>query len=133
VNDGQMASMRVFITSQDEKLRLALMMFVDKEPGMSVIGMADRLPGLLVLLQGSDPDVLLLDCDFSSRLRTDLLASLCTLKPRFRTIAFATRAEDEDAILKAGADYFIAKEAPPDQLLPILNEIMSSKICGGLY
>jgi DNA-binding NarL/FixJ family response regulator len=128
-----MASMRVFIASPDEKLRLALMMFVDKEPGMSVIGMADRLPGLLALLQGSEPDVLLLDCEFSSRLRTDLLASLCTLKPRLRTIAFATRAKDGDTILKAGADYFIAKESPPDQLLPILNEIRTSLTIGGLY
>lgn len=109
------------------------MMFVDKEPGMSVVGMSDRLPGLPAQLQGSEPDVLLLDCEFSSRLRAELLANLQILKRRTVTIAFATRPEDEEEILKAGADYFIAKESPPDQLLPILKEIRSSLTIGGLY
>lgn len=127
-----MATMRVFIVSPDDRLRLALMMFVDKEPGMVVVGMSDRLTGLLAQLQGSEPDVLLLDWMFPSGLRADLFADLHVLKHRPMTVVLATRPEEKEPILEAGADYFISKEAPPDELLPILNGIMSSKANAGL-
>ena len=130
---GQMASLRVFIASPDEKLRLALMVFVDKEPGMVVAGLSDRIQGLQAQLQGAEPDVLLLDCAFAPRSRSSLLASLRGLEPHTVIVAFATRPQDEEAIMKEGADYFISKEAPPDRLIPILNEIRSSGIKGGAY
>ena len=127
-----MASMRVFIASPDDRFRLAMMVFVDKEPGLVVAGMSDRLVGLPAQLQGSGPDVLLLDLDLASLLRPDLFADLHILKPRPITVAFATRPETKEPILEAGADYFVSKEAPPDKLIPILNSIMSSKANAGL-
>jgi DNA-binding NarL/FixJ family response regulator len=92
-----------------------------------VVGISDRPKGLLNQLKGSEPDVLLLDW-VSSSLQSiaELLGNLCNLEHRPKTIVFSTRAEDGEAYITAGADYFITKDAPPDELLPILNDIRLS-------
>ena len=127
-----MASMRVFIASPDDRFRLAMMVFVDKEPGLIVAGMSDRLTGLPAQLEGSQPDVVLEDWIFPSRLKADLFVDLQSLKHRPRTVVFASRPEEKGQILEAGADYFIAKDAPPDNVMSILTGISASKTNAGV-
>jgi DNA-binding NarL/FixJ family response regulator len=122
-----MALMRVFVASTDDRLRLALTMFVDKENGMAVVGLCDRLSGLLTQLQGSRPDVLLLDLGPASRSETDLLTDLHAIAHRPMIVVLSNKPEKKESILEAGADYFIPKDMPPDDLLPILNDIRFSR------
>jgi DNA-binding NarL/FixJ family response regulator len=100
-----------------------LHMFLDDTPGVTVVGISDRLKGLLSQLKGSEPDVLLLDWVSPLQSIADLFGNLCNLEHRPKTIVFSTRAEDAEAIIAAGADYFISKDAPPDELIPILNDL----------
>ena len=65
--------MRIFIASSDEKLRLALLLFLENETGMIVVGLSDRISGLLTQLAGSQPDILILDGELSSQPVKDLL------------------------------------------------------------
>lgn len=104
-----------------------LHMFLDDTPGVTVVGISDRLKGLLNQLKGSEPDVLLLDWVSPLQSIADLLGNLCILEHRPKTIVFSTRAEDGEAIMAAGADYLITKDAPPDELIPILNDLRSKK------
>jgi DNA-binding NarL/FixJ family response regulator len=131
VSESDMALVRVFIASGDEKLRLALMMFVDKEEGMAVVGLSDRLSGLLTQLRGSEPDALLLDLDMPSAWKANLLRDLHTINHRPMIVVFTNRPEEKESILQAGADYLIAKDAPPDELVPILNDIRLSRSNSG--
>ncbi|MEJ2751112.1 MAG: response regulator, partial [Chloroflexota bacterium] len=133
VSESDMALVRVFIASGDEKLRLALMMFVDKEEGMAVVGLSDRLSGLLTQLRGSEPDALLLDLDMPSAWKANLLRDLHTINHRPMIVVFTNRPEEKESILQAGADYFIAKDAPPDELVPILNDIKLSRSNSGTH
>lgn len=118
--------MRIFIASADDRFRLALLMFLDDRSGMSVIGFTDRLSSLLAQLKGSEADVLLLDCTSPVKSIPKLLGDLQDIERRPTTIAFSTRPQEKEAIMNAGADYFIAKDSPPDDLLPILNDIRLS-------
>jgi len=124
-----MGSLRIFIACPDEKLRLALLMFVDHESGMVAVGIADRLTGLLAQLEGSEPDVLLLDWTLPDQSMADLIRDLYKLERRPKIIVFSNRPEDKETLMAAGADYFICKDSPPDELLPILNDIRLSKKC----
>jgi hypothetical protein len=42
-----MTKLRIFIAFADEKLRIAMLLLLDHEPGMVVVGIPDRLPGLV--------------------------------------------------------------------------------------
>lgn len=121
-----MGSLRTFIACTDDKLRLALHMFLDNHPGITVVGISDRLKGLLSQLEGSEPDVLLLDWVSPIWPMVDLLGDLRELEYQPRVVVFSIRSEEKETILAAGADYVIVKDAPPDELIPILNEIRSS-------
>jgi DNA-binding response OmpR family regulator len=94
---------------------------------MTTVGLSDRLPGLITQLEGAEPDVLLLDWVTSFQSMSDLMRDLSMLKHRPKIIVFSIRPEDKERVITAGGDYFISKAFPPDELLPILNEIQLSK------
>ena len=74
--------MRIFIACTDDKLRLALHIFLDDQPGMAVVGISDRFKGLFTQLKGAEPTVLLLDWAAPSHEIVDLLARLDQLEYR---------------------------------------------------
>lgn len=125
-----MRSIRVFIACSDERLRLALIILLDHDPGLILVGLSDRITGLLDQLTGSEPDVLLLDWDLPLDSMKVLLADLHNHKCRPKTIILSNRSQDKEQLLAAGAYHFISKNAPPDDLLPVLNEIRLSKLAG---
>ena len=122
-----MGSLRIFIACAEEKLRLALLFLLDQSPELVVAGLADRYSGLLTQLEGAQPEVLLLDWELSTEPMIDLLKDIHNLEHQPKVIVFSTNPQKKEAVLAAGADFFICKDAPPDLLLPMLNEIRQSK------
>jgi DNA-binding NarL/FixJ family response regulator len=118
-----MGTMRIFLASADERLRLALLVFLDHEPGMGVVGMADRLEGLSILVGASRPEVVLLDYELARETTTGLICDLHHLEYSPRIIILSVNPEIKEAILEAGADGFVSKNVPPDELLPILRKM----------
>jgi len=94
---------------------------------MVVVGLSDRLPGLLAQLEGSQPDLLLLDWELADGSIEDLLTHLHSLEHQSRTMVLAARPEAKEAVLAAGADFFLCKDSPPDTLLPILRGMQQSE------
>jgi DNA-binding NarL/FixJ family response regulator len=122
-----MGLLRIFVACADLRLRTALYLFLGQERGMDVVGMSDRLPGLFSQLEGSQPDVLLLDWELSAQPMVDLLTNFHKLESRPEAIILSARPDKKERIMAAGADHFIPKDAPPDELLPILNRIRLSR------
>jgi DNA-binding NarL/FixJ family response regulator len=118
--------MRIFIASSDKTLRSALLFFLEDVTEMIVVGLSDRLFGLLAQLAGSQPDALILDGDLSSQPVKDLLLGLSNLEYRPRTIILTSEPGAAEMIKGTSVDFFISKNAPPDELLPILNQIRLS-------
>ncbi len=117
--------MRIFIACANGRLRIALLLFLDHEPGMTVVGLSDRLPGLLAQLEGAVPDVLLLDWDLTIQQGVTLLSDIHNLEFPPKIIVLSDKPQEEEAIMSAGGDYFLPKNAPPDMLLPTLEVIRS--------
>jgi DNA-binding NarL/FixJ family response regulator len=114
---------RIFIASADKTFRLALMMLLESEPGMVVNGMSDRSEGLSILIGASQPEVLLLDYELARGGTNDLLGDLQRQECPIKVIILAIDPLMEESALAAGADVFIRKNAPPDELLPILRKM----------
>jgi DNA-binding NarL/FixJ family response regulator len=114
---------RIFIACFDERLRIALIIFLEGEPGLTVVGFTDRLESLHSQLEASQAEVLLLEWELDEQAMKDLLVEVHQLPHLHKVIYFSGNPEELEQVLAAGADYIILKNAPPDELLPILNKI----------
>jgi DNA-binding NarL/FixJ family response regulator len=114
---------RIFIACADERLRIALVIFLEGEPGMTVVGFTDRLENLLPQMEAAQAEILLLEWNLSEEAMTDLLLKIHHISVQYKIIFFARDPEERRKITAAGADYVILKNAPPDELLPIVNNI----------
>jgi DNA-binding NarL/FixJ family response regulator len=122
--------MRIFIASADKTFRLALQLLLEDEPGMVVIGIADRSDGLLIQVGASQPEVLLLDWELTKQAPIDLIGDLQHLEHRPKIVALSINPLVKETALAAGACAFIRKDVPSDDLLPILREFRLSETIG---
>jgi DNA-binding NarL/FixJ family response regulator len=115
--------MRIFIADADKQLRVALQILLHQEPGMQVTGVATDAKGLLAQVEASQPDVLLLDWYLPGMPMTGLLADLHVLDLSPKIVVLSVRPELENAAMAAGADAFVSKNGPPQELLAYLSTI----------
>ena len=118
--------MRLFIASADKTFRLALLLLLESEPGMVVTGMSDRSGGLLASVTAMQPEVLLLDDGLATQAMGQLVNDLHLLEFHPKVIVLSPNPQTAATTLAAGADGFISKSAPPDELLPILRSMRSA-------
>jgi DNA-binding NarL/FixJ family response regulator len=118
--------MRLFIASADRALRLALLMLLENEPGMVVIGMSDRREGMLTVVGTSQPEAVLLDEGLAKQATARLVGDLHRLECQPKIIVLSIDPQTKAATLAAGADGFISKNVPPDELLPLLRSMRLS-------
>jgi two-component system, NarL family, invasion response regulator UvrY len=117
---------RLFIASADKTFRLALLLLLESEPGMVVTGMSDRSGGLLASVTAMQPEVLLLDDGLATQAMGQLVNDLHLLEFHPKVIVLSPNPQTAATTLAAGADGFISKSAPPDELLPILRSMRSA-------
>jgi len=122
--------MRIFIASADSMFRLSLQLLLEDEPGMAVIGIADRSDGLLTQVGASQPEVLLLDWELTKPAPINLLRELEQLEQPPKIIALSIDSQVKEIALASGASDFISKNVPPDDLLPILRRTRQSESSG---
>jgi DNA-binding NarL/FixJ family response regulator len=119
--------MRLFIADADKELRVGLQILLHQEPGMRVIGMAVSAKGLLAQVEACEPDALLLDWHLPGMLMTELLADLQMLDLSPKIVVLSVHPEEMNAAMAAGADAFVSKTEPPDELLVYLRTMNSKK------
>ena len=72
-------------------------------------------------------DVLLLDWYLPGMPVTDLLADLQALDMPPKIVVLSVRPEVENAVMAAGADAFVNKNGPPEELLAYLHTMRNTK------
>jgi DNA-binding NarL/FixJ family response regulator len=113
--------MRVLLADDHTQIRWALRTAIREEPGLTVVGEVSDAKDLVSQAQALQPDLILLEWELPGRREGDLLSSLRTLDLQPRVIVLSQRPESEKAALAAGADAFVSKAEPPEQLLSALR------------
>ena len=122
--------MRVLLADDQSKVRSALRLVLEQQPGIHVLGEAVDTTGLLDWVTVTCPDLVLLDWELPG-LEADgpstgsgqrLLSTLRELCPCLAVIALSGRPEARRAALDAGADAFVSKGDPPERLLAAVND-----------
>ena len=115
--------MLIFLAESDQTLRLGMQMLLHQEAGMHVIGMAIQAEGLLVQVEASKAEVLILDWHLPGASMPELLSDICALGSSPKVVVLSVNPEVKAVALSAGADAFIGKNAPPDELLEVVRSL----------
>jgi DNA-binding NarL/FixJ family response regulator len=115
--------MRLFIADGNSFVRLALQMYLQQEPGLYVTGMATEAEGLSAQVEASRPDVLLLDSHLPGAPMRGLLSDIRGLESPPKIVVLSIKPEVKDPALSAGADAFISKNAPPEDMLELIRSL----------
>ena len=110
--------MRVLLADDRPKIRFALRLLLERQPGIEVVGEAADAEELLVRAMATFPDVVLLDWELP-KLALDgcSLSALRGVCPHLCVIVLSGRPETRKTALAAGADAFVSKIDPPERLL----------------
>ena len=90
---------------------------------MHVIGMAIQAEGLLVQVQASRAEVLIMDWHLPGASMPDLLTDIRALGSPPKVVVLSVNPEVKTMAYSAGADAFIVKNAPPDELLDVVRSM----------
>jgi DNA-binding NarL/FixJ family response regulator len=91
-------------------------------PGLEVAGEAGDAASLLAQVDAASPQLVLLDWDLRDLAAAEILPALRSVYPDLRVIVLSSRPEDGPAVLATGADAFVSKADPADQLLATIND-----------
>lgn len=119
---------RVLLADDRAEVRLALRLLLEVEAGFSIAAEVSSAEMLLVGTERVQPDLILLDWELPGLRQTDPLSELRRVAPRTPVIAISGRPEAREEALAAGADAFICKGNPPDQLLLALAALSSQVV-----
>ena len=124
------AKVRILILEEHPLLRYGMAQFLDSQPDLTVCGETDNIRDARHRIQEYKPHLLLTalrlgtgDClEFLKALKSERPALLILVYSAFEETIFAERA------FRAGADGYVMKKAPKEELLAAIREIMSGNI-----
>ncbi len=128
--------MRVFFADDQIKVRSALRLLLEQEPQLFMVaGEAADAQGLLAQAPAVRPDLVLLDWELPGtkpnghpavvRSSCELSAALRASCSPLHVVVLSGWPEARQPALDAGADAFVSKGDPPEQLLAVLHALGS--------
>jgi CheY-like chemotaxis protein len=113
--------MRILLGDGQPKVRFALRVLLEQQPGLEVAGEASDADDLLAQAAMVNPDLVLLGWELPGLVDVGSLTALRRICPDVSVIALSGRPEARQVALLAGADAFVSKFDPPEQLLAAID------------
>lgn len=114
--------MHVLLADDQAKVRSALRVLLDQQPGVDILGEAVDTTGLLDWVKAACPDVVLLDWELPGLPPAMLIPLLRFHCPCLHVIALSSHPEARGAALSQGATAFVDKGDPPEVLLAAIHK-----------
>ena len=114
--------MRILLADDEPRVRFALSVLLERQPGLEVVGEALDAEDLLRQAEVACPDLVLLDWELPGQTGVDLLSALRRVCPDLSVIVLSGRPEARRAALDAGADAFVCKCDSAQRLLAAIED-----------
>jgi DNA-binding NarL/FixJ family response regulator len=116
---------RVLLADDQTNVRSALHRLLKHEPGVNVVGEASEAKELVSQVRTVHPDLVLIDWGLPGLSAIGSLPGLRLTNPRLLVIVMSGRPETSQTALAAGANAFVSKIDPPENLLETLHAMDS--------
>jgi two-component system response regulator AlgR len=113
--------MKIVLADDQPQVRSALRLLLEQRPQTDIVGEAENAQELLDQLPALLPDAILLDWELPGLSPTADMASLRKACPESQIVALSARPEARQPAFDAGADGFVCKGDPPEELLAALD------------
>ena len=118
-----MSQLMIFLADANRDSRLGMQMLLDHQTGMRIVGVSVGSEGLVVQAGAAQPDVVLLDWQLIALAPAEYIKNLHLIESKPQIIVLDIRPDVRREAEDAGADVFISKDTPPDELLLALRKI----------
>jgi DNA-binding NarL/FixJ family response regulator len=118
--------MRILLADDQTRVRFALRVLLERQPGLAVVGEATNSRDLLDQINATHPDTILLDWELPGLAPSRAISSLRRAYPSLTVIALSGRSEVRHAAEAAGASAFVSKTDPPECLLAAIESTRSA-------
>ena len=115
--------MSILLADDQPEVRRALTILLERQSGLTVVGEAVDAHDLLLQIEITCPDMVLLDWELPGMTALQLLSTLRAICPSLSVIALSGRPGARRAALAAGASAFVSKADPPDKLLATIQRV----------
>ena len=117
----KITEMRILLADDHKRVRFALRVLLERQPGFEVTGEAINAEELVVQMNANRPDLVLLGWELPGLEAVGLLSALRKTGSSPLVIALSGRTEARRAALAAGADAFVSKADSPERLLAVIE------------
>lgn len=114
--------MRILVADDQPKVRFALRVALERQPGDKAIGEAIDANDLVAQAKSVCPDLVLLDWDLPGMSAGEILHQLRQRCPFLKVIVLSEKSELAQTAMAIGADAFVSKTDLPEHLLAAINE-----------
>jgi len=123
--------MRILLADSQPKVRFAMRVLLERQPGLKVMGEAADADDLLNQAEMSCPDIVLIAWSLPGMAADGFLPALRGVCPDLSVIVLSGRPELRRAALDAGADAFVSKTDPPEYLLMAIEDCGKKSVWHG--
>jgi DNA-binding NarL/FixJ family response regulator len=114
--------MHILLADDRPQVRYAMRELVEWQPGLEVVGEAADAGDLLVQMEVTCPDIVLLSWELPGLAEVGSLSVLRQVCPDLCVIALSGRPEARRVALDAGANIFVSKTDLPERLLAAIQD-----------
>lgn len=120
------ASNRVLVVDDDQRVRAALVALLDGTPDLDVVADVGSVADALAVFDRVAPDAVLVDILLPSR--ADGLGLIARLAARRPVVAISVDGGAREAALAAGASAYLEKDGHPEEILAALRQAVPSTL-----
>ena len=119
--------MRIILADDRPRVRAALRLLLEQEPGNMIVAEAADATGLFLALQSQVADLLLLDWELPGMPASSLLPLIRSRQPLMRILALSGRPEARAEARAHRVDSFVSKGDPPENVLAAVRACARSR------